>query len=213
MSFKGPEINQIPPGWKTVEELRDNLVEYMLLQSPYKELSGHDMPEEMVDQMMASMEKLALSIFHEFTPTPENNGVEVKTRRSITGKGTEKEPVELTGDKDGVSKFSYYGTGADGQRTFHNLSDYFKVEKGYLDNLQSRIIAVVFEKEFERIPIGLNNLKVYRYREIIAGSGNYKAFDVKHYFKVDTIPGPYGFTLYIDESEPLPGVIIEYLFY
>lgn len=64
MPYKGPDITIVPPGWLTIEELRDNLVEYMMIQSPYKDLAKEDMPPEMVAEMEKSMTRLAIAIFH-----------------------------------------------------------------------------------------------------------------------------------------------------
>lgn len=64
MAYKGPEIKEVPPGWVTIEQLRDNLVEYMMVQSPYKELAKEDMPPEMIREMEKSMTRLAIAIWH-----------------------------------------------------------------------------------------------------------------------------------------------------
>lgn len=63
MAYKGPHIKDELPGWVNVDELRDNLVEYMMIQSPYKDLSKEDMPEDMVKELEKSMTRLAIAIF------------------------------------------------------------------------------------------------------------------------------------------------------
>ena len=84
MAYKGPEITLTPPKWSTVEDLRDNLVEYMMLQSPYKELSNEDMPDAMVTQMEKSMTRLALAIFHEINSSGRwTVAVEGETKEEI----------------------------------------------------------------------------------------------------------------------------------
>ena len=65
MAYKGPHILDVPPSWTTLDELRDNLVEYMMLQSPYKDLAKEDMPPEMVKEMEKSMTRMAIAIYHD----------------------------------------------------------------------------------------------------------------------------------------------------
>ena len=64
MAYEGPPITETPPGWVTVEDLRDNLVEYLAIQSRYSTLAGEPMPDNMLAEMIESMTQLALATYH-----------------------------------------------------------------------------------------------------------------------------------------------------
>lgn len=74
-------------------------------------------------------------------------------------------------------------------------------------------VIVTFATPFQSKPIGVSNLKVYRMVENIPTAGKWVMQDVLHNFDDDEdwlITT--GFSLFIDSSEPLDGVIIEYCF-
>lgn len=74
-------------------------------------------------------------------------------------------------------------------------------------------VVVTFAVPFQSKPIGVSNLKVYRMVENIPIAGKWVMQDVLHYFDDDEdwlITT--GFSLFIHDSEPLTGVIIEYCF-
>lgn len=85
------------------------------------------------------------------------------------------------------------------------------LEVGKLTDLASRTVEVTFDAVFAEVPAGLQNLKVYRWAQVVAGK--YRPRDVQYYFNADTDLTVSGFTLQIEASESLTGVIVEYLFH
>lgn len=86
------------------------------------------------------------------------------------------------------------------------------IEAGKITDLISSTVVVYFTKEFTNKPI-LVNLKVFRMVENIPSAGKWIKQDVLHYFDDDEDwYVKTGFSLFIDDSEDLTGVIIEYCF-
>lgn len=85
-------------------------------------------------------------------------------------------------------------------------------EAGKIIELTDRNVIVYFSNEFLNNPI-LVNLKVFRMVENIPSAGKWIKQDVLHYFDDDEDwYVKTGFSLFIDDSEDLTGVIIEYCF-
>lgn len=78
---------------------------------------------------------------------------------------------------------------------------------GEVKNLLSRSVSVTFKKTYLAPPVGLGNIRVYRMAEEMPGKP--VAQMVLFHSPAVTVTG---FTLIIDESEPLEGIIIEYNF-
>jgi hypothetical protein len=93
----------------------------------------------------------------------------------------------------------------------------YHFEKARLTNadgeILSRAVTVTFKKQFVNLPVGSDNLKVYRMREVAGtGSGKWKMYDVQYYFTSSDWLTVSGFSLQIEAAENLTGVILEYLF-
>ena len=73
----------------------------------------------------------------------------------------------------------------------------------------SRTIAIPFVEDFERIPV-LVEIKIYRIVSI--GGGKYVLQDVLYYLDTNTFSSLIGFELFIDDSEDMEGVILNYNF-
>lgn len=84
-------------------------------------------------------------------------------------------------------------------------------EAGKITDLTDRAVTIYFASEFAFSPI-LVNLKVFRMVENIPTAGKWIKQDVLHYFDDDDWYVKTGFSLFIDDSEDLTGVIIEYCF-
>ena len=85
-------------------------------------------------------------------------------------------------------------------------------ENGKLTNLTSNTVIVSFTEPFTIKPT-LVQLKVYRMVENIPIAGKFVMQDVLHYFDDDEDWVVLtGFSLFIDSSEDLNGVIVEYCF-
>lgn len=85
-------------------------------------------------------------------------------------------------------------------------------EAGKITDLTDRAVTIYFASEFAFSPI-LVNLKVFRMVENIPTAGKWIKQDVLHYFDDDEDwYVKTGFSLFIDDSESLTGVIIEYCF-
>lgn len=84
-------------------------------------------------------------------------------------------------------------------------------EHGKLTGLTSRTVVAYFTTPFTAIPVTIN-LKVYRFVENIPVAGKWVMQDVLHYFDDEEWVVSAGFSLFIDDSEDLTGVIIEYCF-
>ncbi len=81
------------------------------------------------------------------------------------------------------------------------------------DEILSKTVTITFKKPFNSIPVGSDNLKVYRMKEVGGtGSGKWKMYDVQYYFTSSTWLTVSGFSLQIEAAESLTGVILEYLF-
>lgn len=102
--YSGSPISEIPPGWTTVEQLRDNLVEYMMLQSTYSDLANEPMPQDMINEMEKSMTRFALALYHNVinesswtllvSGQPVNNISAVNPLNLVPGTGIEIVPVQ-----------------------------------------------------------------------------------------------------------------------
>lgn len=95
--------------------------------------------------------------------------------------------------------------------TLNFLREETHTERGYLTGLSSRTVTVTFDVPFDNVPIGLDNLKVYRWQQVVAGK--WRARDVQYYFTSSGSLTSTGFSLEIETTESLTGVIIEYLFF
>ena len=85
-------------------------------------------------------------------------------------------------------------------------------EHGKITDITDNSVLVYFASEFVNKPICIN-LKVYRMVENIPTAGKWIMQDVVHYFDDDEDwVVKTGFSLFIDDSEPLAGVIVEYCF-
>ena len=73
----------------------------------------------------------------------------------------------------------------------------------------SRTITIPFVDAFERIPV-LVEIKIYRIVPI--SGGRYVLQDVLYYLDTDTFSSLTGFELFIDDSEDMGGVILNYNF-
>lgn len=80
-------------------------------------------------------------------------------------------------------------------------------ERDFITNLASRTVVRDFICRFEEIPVG--TVDVYRF--VVTDEGTIKQ-DVLYYYDEETWLTIYGFELFIDDSEDLDGVIIEYEF-
>jgi hypothetical protein len=76
-----------------------------------------------------------------------------------------------------------------------------------LENLTSRSVSVIFKGYYKEVPIGKSNTRVYREEELEEGKPTINTV-LFHSHEATTE----GFTLEIDESEELEGIIIEYNF-
>ena len=83
------------------------------------------------------------------------------------------------------------------------------IEKGRLTGLSNRYVEVTFDSAFDEIPVGRKNLNVYRVNEDGGGTGKATDDEVLIYGLGVTVSG---FSFYIDDTEDLSGVIVEYLF-
>lgn len=79
-----------------------------------------------------------------------------------------------------------------------------------MTGLPSRTVSVTFGTPFVSVPTGIGNLKVYRWAQAVTGKWMPK--DVQYYFPSSGSLTNTGFTIEIEASEPLTGVIVEYLF-
>ena len=95
--------------------------------------------------------------------------------------------------------------------TLNFLREETHKERGYSTGLSSRTVTVTFDVPFDNVPIGLSNLKVYRWQQVVAGK--WRARDVQYYFTTSGSLTNTGFSLEIETTESLTGVIIEYLFF
>lgn len=85
-------------------------------------------------------------------------------------------------------------------------------EHGKITDITDRNVIVEFSKPFVNTPT-LINLKVFRMVENIPTPGKWIKQDVLHYFDDDEAwCVTTGFSIFIDDSEPLAGVIVEYCF-
>jgi hypothetical protein len=84
------------------------------------------------------------------------------------------------------------------------------VEKDTLTDLQSKEVTISFLKEFKVKPM-LTHLRVYRWSDIV-GTGYWKMQDVEWHYTSSQPVSTTGFSLVIDDSEDLEGVIIDYKF-
>lgn len=73
----------------------------------------------------------------------------------------------------------------------------------------SRDIVVTFVENFTTIPV-LQGLKIYRI--VVLVSGKWVLQDVLHYLDQDSFSDETGFELFIDDSEDMEGVILNYSF-
>ena len=78
---------------------------------------------------------------------------------------------------------------------------------GVLRELESRSVELVFPFSFPTIPVGRGNIYAYRQAEIDVGKIGDQSILI-HTIEVTTT----GFSLEIDESEELTGIVIEYHF-
>lgn len=147
------------------------------------------------------------------TPTLPNTGV------GGGGGGYEKTPnatnteqrVEVMDEKSAiVSKAGYledefFESVIDGESGFNRIRP--KYDAGILTDLASASVDVTFRTEYKSLPVGRNSIHIYRLVEPEAGL----IIDQGVLFNslVVTVTG---FTLTIDPSEDLAGIIIEYLF-
>jgi len=83
-------------------------------------------------------------------------------------------------------------------------------EVGRVTGLADREVSVTFGTAFTGVPVGIENLRVYRITEVV--TGKYKIHDVQHYHPTNTPVTSSGFSFTIEDSESLTGVIYEYLF-
>lgn len=84
------------------------------------------------------------------------------------------------------------------------------IEHDILTDLASKTVTVNFSSEFSVIPAGW--VRVYRMRETTAGNGKLKQWDVLYYHTSSDWKTKTGFSIQIDATENLTGVIVEYLF-
>lgn len=84
---------------------------------------------------------------------------------------------------------------------------YAHEDYGVLRNLNSRSVSVIFSEEYDSIPYGRSNLKVYR--EVSVELGKLADQQVLIYNLTVTTTG---FTFEIDSSEALAGIEVEYFF-
>lgn len=106
-----------------------------------------------------------------------------------------------------------------GANTFDSINPYSSGkqdvkhwEHGQIKEITDNPVIVYFTVPFTNTPT-LVNLKVFRMVENIPTAGKWIKQDVLHYFDDDEdwfIKS--GFSLFIDSSEPLTGVIVEYCF-
>lgn len=82
-------------------------------------------------------------------------------------------------------------------------------EKGRLTGLTAYYVEVEFDEAFDDIPVGRKNLNVYRVNENGGGTGKATDDEVLIYGLGVTVSS---FSFYIDDTEDLSGVIVEYLF-
>ena len=85
-------------------------------------------------------------------------------------------------------------------------------EHGRITDITDNNVVVYFTSEFVNKPICVN-LKVFRMEENIPVAGKWIMQDVLHYFddNEDWVVKT-GFSIFIDDTEPLTGVIVEYCF-
>jgi hypothetical protein len=83
------------------------------------------------------------------------------------------------------------------------------IQSGLVTNIASHTVEIEFTQEFESIPVGVPNLKIYRYE---AFEGAYILQDVLFTYPSTTWLTVTGFTITIDPSETLSGIILEYTF-
>lgn len=102
--------------------------------------------------------------------------------------------------------------------TFNFVSPYQQAqalkhwEHGRITNIAANNVVVYFTTTFVNKPI-CTNLKVFRMVENIPTAGKWIMQDVVHYFDDDEDwVVKTGFSIFIDDSEPLTGVIVEYCF-
>lgn len=139
--------------------------------------------------------------------TPMSNTI--ATDHSVVGDGSVGDPVQLENDEATPDPLSYYGTNISGTRGWHPITalDQRTADAtGILTDLASRSVEVVFDYPFKRTPVGRKHLHVYR-------------VTTEYGFAIDTqvlfhslVVNNEGFTLTIDDSEALTGIIIEYHF-
>lgn len=85
-------------------------------------------------------------------------------------------------------------------------------EHGRITNIAANNVVVYFTTTFVNKPI-CTNLKVFRMFENVPIPGKWIMQDVLHYFDDDEDwVVKTGFSIFIDDSEPLTGVIVEYCF-
>ena len=82
------------------------------------------------------------------------------------------------------------------------------IERDTLTGLSSRSVTVDFDAAFTSQPVG--DVWVYRMEEVV--SGMWRRKDVLWGFSSENQPTTTGFSLAIDESEDLLGIIIQYVF-
>lgn len=85
------------------------------------------------------------------------------------------------------------------------------IEGDRITDLVTRSVQIDFNTPFTDVPAGLSNLKVYRWQQVV--TGKWRARDVQYYFTSSGSLTSTGFSLEIETTESLTGVIIEYLFF
>lgn len=203
----GDEIIIIPKGWSSVEELRDNLVEYLIEKSSYSELSGEDMPADMLREMSKSMESFALAIYHgegsEEGEDPQNNQWILKVENIVLPEvGEDYDTLQLISGGDIIITQALIG-----KTVQIKISTKFHTEIGRIEDLQSHEIEVIFNESFEVIPIG-SEPRVYRIDTV--APGKYRRTNIMFYFPEEEWLTNTGFKLTIEGFEELEGIIIEY---
>lgn len=83
-----------------------------------------------------------------------------------------------------------------------------QIELGKISPVTDRAVSVTFTKPFSAVPVG--RLKVYRMRQ--ASAGKWKEWDVLYYHTSQDWLTTEGFSLQIETTENLTGIIIEYEF-
>lgn len=119
-------------------------------------------------------------------------------------------PVQLTITRK-VAKKDYFKSVTQSNTVTASTSTRIHREMARFRAETSYTITVTFIQPFQSAPIGINNLKVYRF--VPKRTGGYAMQNVNTYFdsEEDWLTTT-GFTIKIDEEETLPGIWIEYNF-